>query len=370
MAIDTIFYGAGYYGKMMISYFKNREIGMPVAFCDSNKAKWGKKVSGIEIISLEEAVKRYVKFNIIITVSETYYDEIYNMLVGYIEEKGLKGFIEISEQHMDITENMYTMCRIDADSFFWQDIIDSNKMSKMKEYYEAKKERLLEVYEMLEDDNSKKTYKNVVEGRCYCDRNKFIEAYSRVHYFPREIVSLKKDEVFVDCGGYDGDTTLAFVETVKGRYEKIYFFEANTVSFNMAVERTKHLQNIELINKGVYSKNTTLYFRETDFDQSCYVSEEPISDIEIEVVKMDSVIKGRISFIKMDIEGSELEALKGAHKIIEKYKPTLAISIYHKDSDIFEIPLYIKNLNLGYKFYVGHHATTLYETVIYAIPQK
>ena len=62
MAIDTIFYGAGYYGKMMISYFKNREIGMPVAFCDSNKAKWGKKVSGIEIISLEEAVKRYVKF--------------------------------------------------------------------------------------------------------------------------------------------------------------------------------------------------------------------------------------------------------------------------------------------------------------------
>jgi hypothetical protein len=78
-------------------------------------------------------------------------------------------------------------------------------------------------------------------------------------------------------------------------------------------------------------------------------------------------VRGNI-FIKMDIEGSELEALKGAKNTIKNQKPRLAISVYHKPEDIFEIPLYLKELVPAYKFYLRHDClVNLTETVLYAM---
>ena len=75
----------------------------------------------------------------------------------------------------------------------------------------------------------------------------------------------------------------------------------------------------------------------------------------------------KVTFIKLDIEGSELEALRGAEKIIRRDKPRLAISIYHKPQDYFEIPLYIKELVPEYKLYIRHHKFNKNDTVVYAI---
>ena len=74
----------------------------------------------------------------------------------------------------------------------------------------------------------------------------------------------------------------------------------------------------------------------------------------------------RVDFIKMDIEGSELEALKGAKNTIKRHKPRLAICIYHKIEDFYTIPKYIKELVPEYKLYVKHHTDREWETVLYA----
>jgi hypothetical protein len=79
-----------------------------------------------------------------------------------------------------------------------------------------------------------------------------------------------------------------------------------------------------------------------------------------------SVSGTKLDFIKMDIEGSELNALKGAKKVICKYRPKLAISVYHHPEDIYEIPKWIESLNLGYKFYLGHFTTHRDETILFA----
>lgn len=76
----------------------------------------------------------------------------------------------------------------------------------------------------------------------------------------------------------------------------------------------------------------------------------------------------RVTTIKMDIEGSELEALKGARETIRRDKPKLAICIYHKTEDLWEIPLYIKSLIPEYRFYIRHHGPSgLYDSVLYAV---
>ena len=82
---------------------------------------------------------------------------------------------------------------------------------------------------------------------------------------------------------------------------------------------------------------------------------------------MDNCILDEVTYIKLDIEGAELEALKGAKKIIQKYKPRLAVCIYHKKEDLIEIPQYLKELVPEYKFYVRHYSNTTWETVLYAV---
>ena len=82
----------------------------------------------------------------------------------------------------------------------------------------------------------------------------------------------------------------------------------------------------------------------------------------------DVVGKDNVTFIKMDIEGSELEALRGASKTIQEHSPKLAISVYHKPEDIIDIPLFISEINSGYKFYLRHYTNWSVDTVLYAIP--
>ena len=74
----------------------------------------------------------------------------------------------------------------------------------------------------------------------------------------------------------------------------------------------------------------------------------------------------RVDFIKMDIEGSELAALRGAEASLRRFKPRLAISLYHKITDLFEIPRYLDGLGLGYRFYLDHYTIHLGESVLYA----
>lgn len=85
------------------------------------------------------------------------------------------------------------------------------------------------------------------------------------------------------------------------------------------------------------------------------------------MVCLDDFLQEKVTFIKMDIEGAEMDALKGAEQTIRKYKPKLAISIYHEENDFWEIPLLIKSFVPEYQFYVRHHSDNCSETILYAI---
>ena len=137
---------------------------------------------------------------------------------------------------------------------------------------------------------------------------------------------------------------------------------------------------VALIPKGLWSKTTTLLFRgnklfngasrfvdANDNDKKSWSDD----DIKVPVTSIDEVLQGeRVTFIKFDIEGSELEGLKGARKTIETYHPTLAISIYHKPQDIIELPEYIKGIAPGYRFYLRSYEEDTIETVLYGIWPK
>jgi len=184
-----------------------------------------------------------------------------------------------------------------------------------------------------------------------------------IQYFP-PFLCLTSNEVFVDCGAFDGDTILSFNNAVGGQYKKIFALECDKINVTKLKEKLSSQTNVEIIEKACYSEKKTLSFfnngtMESKIDNS--------GNITIETEKIDNIVSNfKTTYIKMDIEGAELEALKGAEYTIKKDKPKLAISIYHKKEDLLTIPQYILSLNDNYNLYLRHYGDTLYETVLYA----
>ncbi len=190
-------------------------------------------------------------------------------------------------------------------------------------------------------------------------------------YFDEDIIKLNEDEIFIDGGAFDGSTSRRFSEKCGGKYKKIYTFEPDALCIENVRKGIKDLKNIHLYELGLWDKKDVLRFKVTgggDSSLNCTGNTEKGNFIEVNVSSVDNILNGNpASFIKMDIEGAELKALQGAKNTIQKYKPKLAICIYHKPEDIFEIPQYIKGLVPEYKFFIRHYSSSLFETVLYAI---
>ncbi len=172
----------------------------------------------------------------------------------------------------------------------------------------------------------------------------------------------------MDCGAYRGDTVEKFVTWSGGKYEKIFAIEADNENF-LALEkfiRDKNFSNVSTFNCGVWHEKTKLTFDSTS-NTSSTISES--GNVTINAEKIDDLIGGEsVNFIKMDIEGAELNALRGAVETIKRNVPTLAICVYHKLDDLITIPQFIKNLYGDYKFYLRKHIRVLNnELVLYGV---
>ena len=189
-------------------------------------------------------------------------------------------------------------------------------------------------------------------------------------YFAPDLIKLHENEVFVDAGVLNLETSLRFIEECQKssiqRY-KIHAFEPDNVSYEKCKDMLKNMQgaDIRLYNTGLWSEDMILHFTETGNAASRISAEQ--TGTSIKTVALDNCISGPVTFIKMDIEGAELEALKGSKEILKRYKPRLAISLYHKKEDLVEIPTYLKELVPEYKLYIRHYSNASVETVLYAV---
>ena len=224
-----------------------------------------------------------------------------------------------------------------------------------------------------------------------CDR-KVLEQYfnKRFNIFPvfktHYLERINKNAVttILDAGMFDGTTQIAFSEYLPN-LEKIYGFEViYDLAKNELVEQFIKNDKLEIIPYALGEKNARVKML-IDSVQLCSSYCEDISSItmrkrfkadnsrEVNVITIDNFCKERNikpDFIKMDIEGAELSALKGGISTIKKCRPQLAISIYHSSEDFINIPLYLKENLENYRFALGHYAPTLSETVLYAIPEE
>lgn len=187
-----------------------------------------------------------------------------------------------------------------------------------------------------------------------------------------DIVNASSGDTVIDCGACYGDTALYFSEKTNGG--DIYSFEfmpenIDVFEKNMALN-PKYKDNIHLIRNAVSDESgKTLKFHPNGPGTNC-IDQNDAYTLQTQTMTIDDLVETRqikkVDFIKMDIEGSEENALKGAINTIRKFKPKLAICAYHKDDDLIVLPQLIKQIFPEYKLYLKHNTISRNETVIYA----
>ena len=230
--------------------------------------------------------------------------------------------------------------------------------------------RIVTLYGLLNDEKSRRVFKAALKFKLTEDYTYLLEVKDDVkkQYFD-EVVKFSDEEVFVDCGGYTGDTIEAFLKAVDNKFKHIYSFEPDERNFKILTKYVEDLEQkdkIKAIKAGVYYKSSVFYLQGEEMAIACT---NEATDRKVEVCAIDDVVKFAPTYIKMDLETFETYALLGARESIVKYKPKLAISIYHKFSDLWDIPLLLKQWVSEYDLYIRHYECYQAETVVYAIPK-
>lgn len=184
-------------------------------------------------------------------------------------------------------------------------------------------------------------------------------------YFDLPAIHPSTNGIFIDAGCFNGDDSLNFIHWSKQKYQSIVAFEPDEKNFKNCHRALSKYPNITLYPYALWSSDNNVSFVA---DQSGSSHIEQNTGGKISSIKLDTLLKETpVTYIKMDIEGAELEALYGAQQIIQAYRPQLAICVYHKPNDIYDIPFYLKNLVPEYHFYLRHYSLCDLETVLYAI---
>jgi FkbM family methyltransferase len=194
-----------------------------------------------------------------------------------------------------------------------------------------------------------------------------------VQYFDKEIIvpRLSKNEAFIDAGCCNFSTSQHLLE-LNSNVKRIYAFEPdheNMKIISHAVQYNNVQHIVKLYDFALWSSNQELEFWVSDFNKGASKIDNSRSNTKILGRKLDNIVSPEdiVSFIKMDIEGAELQALKGCAEIIKLNKPKLAISIYHKEMDYVDIAEYICSLVPEYKLYMRHYTPIYAETVLYCV---
>jgi FkbM family methyltransferase len=325
--------GAGCVGRATLAAVKHIGIFIwPDVFADNKNSLWWTRIHGIPVTSPDAAAKRYPDATFVVCVQEA------------------ADAVAIRQQLADLG-----IKRID--SYHWLTPMppEANSLESIWADEESRLECLAQLNLRLDWDAPLPPHHDLSDL-----------------YFPPDLFRLHDREVFVDCGAYDGDTFLEFRQRVD-RLGPWYYFgiEPDEKNYELAAHYVEnHPGNCiaGVIRAAVGNQSGRVSFHATG-DCGSRVVED--GERRIRCIRLDDVsFSYAPTFVKLDIEGAELSALRGAEQLIRQHRPILAVCLYHNPQDLWEIPLWIDGLGVGYRLYLRRYAPYDGEVICYAVPPE
>lgn len=312
-------------------------------FADNNKEKWGKVIIDDKKCLCPEVVfEQYNNDKIFfIITSERGGNAIYQQL----RKKGYTQIIFIYDYFFTFTTNVQ---KYSADEL-WNEIKD--------------------LLGKLQDEESRNVVFELIKGFCDFSKGETMHDFSSCctpdMYFPKDIISFKENDILVDGGGFVGDTIQDFLSRGYS-FSKYYCYELNKINYEKLVQNINH-EKVISYNLGIGKKEEIVHYDVIGASSG----KNETGAMEGKIVSLDEHLSGeKVTYIKMDVEGCEIEALEGARNIIMENHPKLAICLYHRFSDLWIIPKLILKFVPEYKLYLRHHTNVMSDTVVYAIKEE
>lgn len=344
---EVVVFGCGKIGKSIIDNSLKSKIRVK-CFID-NYQYVSKSYNGVKIYNLKEFLKKYNK-ELIILASIIHDVDMAKELMQYniTNVVSYEFLCECYPKRFEIIGNGYGNYTIDL---------------------LQNKDKYIKLFKEVKEDISLKVLDNILMYRITINKKYLKKAYElskceEGEYFDSDIFKLSQSEIFIDGGAYKGETTEKFIKLVLGKYKEIHIFEPDEDLYNEIVNNVKG-KNINYYLSGLGKQKEILRFNKTGDVGGCI---DIKGKHKVQIDTIDNInTKSAITFIKLDIEGAELDAIYGAKQTIKKYRPKMAISSYHRAEDLWKLYYEIKSINNEYSVYIRHNSLYIAETDFYYV---
>ncbi len=347
-----VLFGAGNLGRMAMRGLKRLGIP-PIAFADNNPKLWGTEIEGIPLLAPADAAARFSSAAFIVTI-----------WTG-------EGCDTMGQRRAQLL-SLGCFRVVPFGLLFWKhpDIFLPHYAMDLPHRVLEDADTVRAVFGLWEDERSRQEYVAQVRWRLHHDFDCLPKPVKTEIYFPTDIFLTRDDEIFVDCGAFDGDTISRFLHHRNGQFQRIVAFEPDPKNFKKLEHYVTGLpdhqaKRIDLYRQAVGARREIVHFDAMGNEASFVGS----GSMEVESVSLDEVCQGMAAtYLKMDTEGSEPAALRGARRILEQDAPALAICSYHRQDHLWRVPELIRAASNRYCFFLRPQLLDVWDLVCYAVP--
>jgi len=347
-----VIFGAGNLGRSLLRGLSGTDLE-PVAFADNNPRTWGTTADGLPVLSPQDAANWHSQ------------DAAFVVAVWHPSRAQLMSALLDQLRNLGCHAVPFPLLFWRHSSTFLPYLLWDLPENLLRQRHDV-----AAAFGLLYDDLSRQSFVQQTQLRLRADFDCIGTPFPGDQYFPG-LFSLTADECFVDCGSYTGDTIQSFISQPGSGFRKVIAFEADPENFDRLTSWVGTLEapvssRISTLNAAVGAKRDKLRFRANGGGGARLAAD---GNIVVECIPIDDLLfEAAPTFIKMDIEGAELDALEGARRLIRTHRPILSICAYHKQDDLWRIPLFIHSLVEDYRLFLRPHYSDGFDLVCYAIP--
>ena len=346
---DVLLFGTGYLGRHVLPDLE----GLPfraVAFVDNNPALWGTEVEGLEVLGPDAAAARFGQSALwLITI--------------YTNRPVIEQCRALGVPWVTCAELSWVLPEPHPSSFIF------GTPEKLAE----SSQEIAEAASLWSDAESEAEYRSQIRWRFLLDYGALEAPRPTIEtYFPDDLIRPIDDEVFVDCGAFTGDTIEAFLTARNGVFGEIVGIEPDVMNCR---ELQKRIDAWKVAGVGPVYVETAAVGAERGtltFDTTGTAGSRVGSGTEtVAVAPLDEILADRTpTYIKFDVEGAEHDGLVGGTGTIRANMPVLAVCLYHRPHDLWDLPLLVRSMRPDYRMYLRRYGDERWEQVLYAVPPE
>jgi FkbM family methyltransferase len=351
-----VLHGAGGVGRRVLEVLRARGVE-PLCFSDANAQPGAPDVDGVAVLPLAEATARHgAEAAFVVTVLNPH--ATFNEIEASLRAAGAETVLSWA---------LLAWAEPDA-------LLPHYPLDLPQNVLSADHDAIRAAYALLDDDASRAEYLAQLAWRLTADFALLgPHAPSEDQYFSPDVLRIRSDEVFVDCGAFDGDSLVHLLQHIPDGIGRVIALEpdpANIDALNarIATFPADFAQRVELLPWAAGAERGTARWG-GEGTAAAGIADE--GEIEVEVVPLDELLDRDIvpTYVKMDIEGAEPDALRGLTRTLE-HRPALAVCVYHEQAHLWELPLQVAGMVDDYRFVLRRYEGDCFDVVLYALPRE